>query len=92
MRYHEAAVIDANHLIKIISALLYTTTVENEDESKVIEGYELLMISTGSDSMQHLSSIEREILEDSRASVTSFDLFQKVRLDAARATTRLPIL
>ena len=48
-------------------------------------------MTSESDSMQSLNSMEREILEDNKISVTSFDLFQKVRVDAARSTARLPI-
>ena len=38
-----------------------------------------------------MNSMERAILEDSKTSVTSSILFQKVRVDAARATVELPI-
>ena len=90
MRFHEAAVIDANHLIKIMSALLHTTSSGNQDESMATEGSALLMISK-SDSTRSLNSMEREILEDNKISVTSSILFQKVRVDAARAIARRPI-
>ena len=87
MRFHEAAVRDANHQIKIMSALLYTTKVETTDESMATEGSVLLM-TCESDSM---NSMEREILEESKISVTSSIFFQKVRVDAARANAELPI-
>ena len=45
-------------------------------------------MTSESDSM---NSMERAILEESKISVTSSILFQKVRVDAARATAGLPI-